>query len=224
VVEITQDVEILIDGDTAATAKSLHLLGAAGGDALTLTMTGGALEIPWSLDTGPGHPYAYGSIRVGQSNEAIFNMSGGLVTVAGPAVGADYTARFMIGTHGGTGTVNLSGGTIQLGGNNVDPDVVYGGSPADGNLYIGDRDSTGAVYGTASTGTLNFSGTGELLIYGDHTTQIGLWKTGGQITGDPIVTYHTSGDLSGWTQVYIPEPATVAILGLGSLVLLRRRR
>ena len=72
----------------------------------------------------------------------------------------------------------------------------------------------------------------ELWILGDWVEALGyhIFPAGAdaKIYGDGVhgnvqATYHTSGDAAGYTVVAVPEPATIAMLGLGGLLLRKRK-
>jgi hypothetical protein len=94
---------------------------------------------------------------------------------------------------------------------------------------------TGETTGGAINGGAFYMQTGDVITLsdtamiqwqGDHLNYVNTNYIGDEIVAGSGFTLNVNTtDRSGWTTIKaVPEPATVAILGLGSLVLLRRRR
>ena len=179
----------------------------------SLTVTGGFYEAEriyggsvqdHVITISGGHLKDRGVTILGYDNNTTVNQSGGILeTIAFTALG-----RFAASTE-----YNMSGGQWLIG---SDPP---GGN---GNLYIlGNTPGCCDGYDPSNPGVLNFSG-GEIVIMAED------WSaTGFDIVGQPwfnapngaVASFDGSG-----TTVTVPEPASLALMGLGGLMMLRRRR
>ena len=103
-----------------------------------------------------------------------------------------------------TGFLNGSNDGWLAGGGGAQTDVLIPGSSISAveSLLLGRRATTGASY----DGLLD---------------DFAVWDRA--LTADEIQSIYSAG-LNGWTFTGIPEPTTMALLGLGALGLLRRRR
>jgi hypothetical protein len=179
-----------------------------------LTINSGSLTVPNGLRVGGGS----GSIRSGEFyvNGGVVNASNYLAVGYGPAAG------------GNSGWMYMTDGTINAG--QFDIGRVNGTNPINGYAYI----SGGTINATdfrmkpaGGTGTvsLDISGTGKIIINGDKTAAIYGYIDSGWIKTNGVawdnydwVTY------DGTKTTIIPEPATICLLGIGALSLLRRRK
>jgi len=95
------------------------------------------------------------------------------------------------------------------------------------NIYLGGLvDVDNYNIGTYGSGTINISQGGVMKIKGDASAKVTADLAAGRITGyDKAVGSLGSEDIIvAGAYTWIPEPATIALLGMGSLMLLRRKR
>jgi hypothetical protein len=148
-----------------------------------------------------------GGIRVGSTNiqiieepyEEILHPGTGTLTMTGGLISAADANSLEIGVLDSTGWVDLIGGIIMAG----DLVIENGGmNITEGMLILaGDKMQT----------VLNYIDSGQLTAYG------------GAAYADWQYDYNVRNDFR-TTVTAIPEPATVALLSLGTLVILRRRK
>ena len=200
----------------------------AGQDALgTITMNGGTV-------TGKTVTVSQG---VTTSAGSSFTMHGGLIDIEGPL----FVGKFA------NGSLTMDGGTIKanvirigdLAGTTVSSATLTGGSIE----IIGS--GTNGLNITSASGVLNMGGNGQLIMAGNQWSVIEAYVNSGDITwasgsgvagfgdktwGNGSGSYlHTAYDAGTtkttvWVNQTIPEPATVGMLGLGSLIVLLVRR
>jgi hypothetical protein len=176
----------------------------------------------------------YVTLAAGSTDVGVVTMNSGTFNT-----GVQWTnARFYV-TQLGTGTLNMNGGTINVG----NPDPTWPGNPGPISADLWITGTSGAGTGTLhldggiinandlqpGTGTPSLIVTNGLLVLNtDRTGEIAGYITAGWLKGGPGLYVHSffDGDL-GTTTVYadnIPEPATICLLGLGVLGLIRRRK
>lgn len=179
---------------------TLHVL--SGGVVTTTTWAGagvaGACTGTFNVDAG-GTMNVGGHLWVGAGaagNVGIVNISG-TVNVGG-IIGL---GTINAGTaSGGTGTVNvLDGGALNL-----------------ANIH-------GLGYSIFSGSVLDISGSGVVTLPGDFVAVINAYVANGYITGNGIANNVLAEVVGGQTLVTAtPEPVSIALLGLGALLLRRR--
>jgi len=192
---------VLIDSGTAAVANDLHVGYWDNLDA-QLDITGGTLDVVNLLSVGTDDAGVTGYL----------NISGGAITAGGnfDIGGAFYST-------GGNAIVNMSGGTVD-----VSADLRVGMNAGTGDLTLTGGTISADNLLMAANGSIAVSGTGMIILNGDETATInGTYIPSGWLSG--IAEFHIVGPYAGKT-VVTPEPATLALLGIGGLVLLRRKR
>ncbi len=154
-------------------------------------------------------------------------LAGGLLDVAKKVT--ITTGTYKIGTSGtSVDTLNVYGtvkvknqGTMTT----TNSDIMVGGAvggTATANIYAGGLLDVDAYSIGVSNDKIKIWNGGVMKIKGDVRTQVAADKAASKIIrgdGGYVSHYYTAG----YTYV-VPEPATVALLGLGSLMLMRRKR
>ncbi len=168
---------------------------------------------------------------------------GSLTTTGGWAgIGYDSTAHMIVegggtmnfGGHswigflaGANGTVDINGGTVNVAG-------MFGLGWEGGDGYVNVNDggllALSNIHGDGSTSIkqnslLSINGTGQVTLPGDFEGVIASYAAAGLIYGDGIAG-NVQTDLTtnpDFTTVFVPEPATMLLLGLGGLLVRKRR-
>jgi hypothetical protein len=177
----------------------------------------------------------YITLAAGATDNGIVRMSSGTIST-----GVQHTNATFYVSQLGKGTLYMTGGTINVG----LPDPTWVGRPAN---YSGNLSMTGSS-GTTGNGTLYLNGgtiyandllpgtsaakslvitDGTLVLKTNRVAEIAGYVDNGWLTttklGGVIATSYD--DLENTTTVYAkPEPATVCLLGLGAMALLRRNK
>ncbi len=187
-------------------------IGGPGGGLTWSTLTvaaGGVLNVGEYLMAGIDSP----SIRSGE-----LDMTGGTINLG--QVNLANGHLFVGHSNAGTkGFINMSGGTINVTG-------TFGigfGVGTSGMVNI----SGGTIYtpsiqrnAAATLTLLNVTGPGRVVINGDWTGTMATWQGNGWLNEEAVVTYNAGTNKTTIT----PEPATLCLLGLGALSLIRRKR
>jgi hypothetical protein len=174
----------------------------------------------------------YITLAAGTTDNGIVTMNSGTIST-----GVQWTNATFYVSQNGTGTLYMNGGTINCG----LPDPAWVGRPAN---YFANLSMTGST--TTGVGTLDLAGGiiyandllkgsgtaslvitgGSIVLKGDDTAVITGYIDDGWLStneGWEIMTSYD--DLEDTTTVYaVPEPATVCLLGLGAMALLRRNK
>jgi hypothetical protein len=169
--------------------------GAAGAALGTLTMTTGSPVL-----TGAD----YLEFGTNASTNGLLAMSKGSISAYNMIVG-----------NAGNGTVNMSGGTIDLG-------VLYlanqAGSSGTFNLSGGTVSVWAMYFNQGNAGHLALSGSGKLVYQGGDLSTVNAWISQGKITGGQAAQVGSNIEIS-----VVPEPVSLSLLGLGALPFLLRR-
>jgi hypothetical protein len=164
-------------------------------------------------------------------------MHGGLMDISGPL----FVGKFA------NGSMTMDGGTIKA---NVIRIGDLAGTTVSSATLTGGRievmgSGTNGLNITSASGVLNMGGNGQLIMAGNQWSVINDYVNSGDITwasgsgvggvgdktwdnlsGSYLHTAYDAGTLKTtvWVNQTIPEPATVGMLGLGSLIVLVVRR
>ena len=195
--------EVTVDGTgTTWTNNSELSVGRSGSGVLNITGGGKVSNISGSIGKWPG--------------------STGEVTVDGTGSTWTNSNNFIVG-YWGSGVLNITGGGLLSVGETLTID-----NDEDGNGFI--NMGTGgmlALYGDADdslTDFLNLIDGTDAIRYWDDSASDWADITGATYGEDYTLSYLTEGDLVGYTMLTVPEPATLSLLGVGGLLLIRRKR
>ena len=217
----TQGANITVN-DT--TVNFLKLQNQSWGGACNIEVKSGAvLQLDGSVEQGKG---AYTTLMLIDA--------GGVVKAAQKFT--QTTGTYKLSSAAGTADVVDIYGTLQVKGSMATSDlaVAQGAGAGTGRVYVRgggllDVDAysiNGGLNtgGTAKRGMILIASGGIMRILGNATTQVNNDITAGNIVGLGSNLHVWTKVEGGQTYTYVPEPATIALLGLGSLVLLRRKR
>ena len=192
-------------------ADQITIGGSTGGN---LKVNGGIVNVSEYLTTGNGAT----EIGVVTMNSGTIN-TGVMIT----------NAAFFVGM-AGSGTLNMNNGVINVR-TNLSLANNYVASPLTsvglvnllgGTIYADNLLMNGAA---ANKSTMIITN-GKLVLNGDDTMAVQTWIDGGSIRttipgGEVTCSYDVG---TGKTTVLVPEPATMSLLGLGLLSILRRKK
>ena len=199
-------------------ARQGVLMGAHDGATGTVNLSGGTLEVSALAAVGSYQ----NSCVIGAEGSATFNMSGGTLTAMEDiwlAVGATSS-----------GNLNMTGGVINVADTiHIDyqgANLTFSPAAAPGAIQLDGGVINASDLVINSLGSMDLT-EGRMILDGDDTEVVWGYVDAGLITGygvanNVLVGYDSRNDKT--IVVAIPEPATIALLGLGSLALLKRRR
>ena len=192
----------LVGTGMAAVASSMRV-GYSGSH--TLNVTGGTLAVGGFAELGGG-----------SGDEGVMNVQGGVTTIGGSfAIGGLGLPEWS--WPGGNGTLNMSNGSLGVTGA-----LQIGINAGTGDVILDGGIITAASLAMAANGLLTVSDDGMVVLPGDQTVLVGGYIGSGWISGQ--ANYMTSGEYAGNTLITIPEPVTLFLMGVGGLLISRRRK
>jgi len=209
----------IING-AGATALAIRCGGAGGPLGTTAHMT---VQAGGDLTVGDFMLIAPDSITGGGRN-GMLHMDGGTITLLtaqgklGVGNGADGNPT---GSQNITGTLEMTGGninarTMMIGANLTKGIVTISGGTID--LIIDFVMRPNAL--NPNVPSLTISGSGKIIVTGNLSDRILGYQGAGWINEEAVVTYNAGTNRTTIT----PEPATLCLLGIGALSLIRRKR
>lgn len=171
----------------------------------SLTVNGGSLATP-NLWLGLGGTNA---------NHGTLNVNAGTVNAG----------TLIVGWQGGKGTLNMMGGTVNVTGTFFLPGDSTSTNYGELNLFDGLLDITGGFGWVDNKYHVEIQ-KGTMKIAGNYKDTIDIWASFGWWTGygsgaNIVTAYNQASNVT--TVTAIPEPASMMLLGFGSLALLRRK-
>ena len=200
----------ILNGMDLTTSGSVEMDSSTAGSSVTVTIdAGGTLNAcTQSLATS-----AYSAFKLGRNartGNSVANVNGTLNVISsdGSSKSELLIGSWSIGGEGGGGNGNWTLNVGAAGIVNVD-DLWVDMVPGDG------------------TATIDITDGGVIIVDGDVRGQIGGAVFGGAFYGDSVLgkvqmDYNVTN--AGKTTIQVPEPATIALLGLGGLLLRKRKR
>jgi hypothetical protein len=182
------------------------------------TITGKTFKVANGAGTAGSSATIHGGTIAFNGTMTIAAQQAGSMTIDGGSV---LTDKLFVGTNT-AGTVTLTGGTLEVTGASA------------GSFLI----SSASQFNIGGTGNLILAGDAWGIINGYVNSQDIVWNTGTGVAGVGDRTWHSqngtgylhsdydslTGKTTVWVNETIPEPATVGMLGLGSLIVLLVRR
>lgn len=177
-----------------------------------------------------------GTVNVGNIFWSANNSSNGVVNIQAGGV-ANVASHLWWGVTGTStvninGTLNQTGGILGLGTNNAS--TATGGTATvtigdDGVLNLNNISSAAGLPSIQAGSVIDITGTGQIRLAGDFEGVLNDYVDANKIIGEGI---NDNANLvvdqvlnPGFTTVYlVPEPTSLALLGLGGLMVMRRRR
>lgn len=214
----------------AATSMEVRVGGANAGTPATATtayliMQSGSLATQNFLMIGPDS-------GTGGGRSGTVVMHGGNMILGGASNGVRSSGHLYVGFGTGTytgiiGTLTMDGGTIDAGG-----DFAIGKNYAQG--YVNLSGSATIIANTlkmrsdnaAAIAHMDLSGSAKVIINGDIRTTVQSYIDNGWLTGngnDYDIQYDYGVMNPGKTTIFVPEPTTICLLGLGIVSLIRRK-
>jgi hypothetical protein len=237
--------DIQIQGSLTVQSGSLTIAGGTPwGDKLgqqasgaSLTVNGGSLN--WVLENDNEDRLMLGNGPL--TTSCAVTMNGGSFFVTGPGGYNASEQNFRMGSDGASITMNLNAGVIDC---QVNIPVAFGGKwtnfggtwtePAAGVSIMNINNgsfvvSGGSIFGVGNNDVINFltGGTGKLSINGWDASKFGTLLGKLQIDGvaqTDLSKFAVGVDGAQGTLSLVPEPATLALLGLGVMSLIRRKK
>ncbi|MHC4374496.1 MAG: PEP-CTERM sorting domain-containing protein [Planctomycetota bacterium] len=222
------DTEVVINGGGAVVHESGFNQNLAAWVGFTgpgqLDVTGGDLVAGYNADAGGGYPQA-GWLAIGHTADGVVNVDGGNLWAnndmhVGSLGGANgelnitsgnvWAKTLQVGNLGGNGQINISGGALQL-------------------MHRADAYNTASAVAIGALGNIDLTAGGEIFHWGDATA--GFAWLSDPINGNLLTAYGGAGTVnyeyvaeSDYTRVWaVPEPTTMMLLGLGGLLIRRKR-
>jgi len=154
-----------------------------------------------------------GQLRIPRAYNGVYNIYGGTLTAGAirmPRRGVAYDGTGFAATQaqGGVGDVANPDGDYAIKYAKSELNI-FGGTVTTGDLAFSQPDPFGRI---------NVCGTGKLVLLGDQVAFANSMVSNGHLSGNAIIAF------DGTNTIITPEPATMLMLGLGALGLIRRKK